>query len=125
MPAAAHGEKNRVRRLTLRRRGRSIATLAPRYSRPEVRLGFAATAACSLFRQLVHAALEDVVHVQGALDEEGEGLHQDDAGDAVLGIEPEKSVVDAAPAQAPRGALAGHGGSRDLEAQAPFVPRTD
>src|SRR3954464_9071192 len=59
------------------------------------------------FHDLIHAALERVVQKQRLGVGERQELRQDNAGDALLRIDPEVGVVDSAPAQAARRPLAG------------------
>src|SRR5258705_2560669 len=71
--------------------------------------------------KLIGAALERVVDGQSLGVSEWQILHHDHAGDAARGINPEERVVDAAPAQAAGGALAGYLIGRDEEAEPPLV----
>src|SRR5437879_11105967 len=71
--------------------------------------------------ELIGAPLERVVDSQRLGVCEWQILHHDHAGDAARRIDPEERVVDAAPAQAAGGALAGYLIGRDEEAEPPFV----
>jgi hypothetical protein len=72
--------------------------------------------------ELIGTALEGVVDGQRLGIGKRQVLHHDHARDAALGIDPEERVVDAAPAQAARGALAGNLIGGDEETQSPLVP---
>ena len=71
--------------------------------------------------ELIDPALEGIVERQRLAIGEGKELHQDHAGDAAGGVEPEIGVVDPAPAQGAGRPLAGDRVGGDLEAQAPLV----
>src|SRR5262245_59314241 len=80
-----------------------------------------AQAALTFGGDLVDAALERIVKSQRLAVRERQKLHHDRTGDAPGRVEPIVGIVDAAPAQAAGGALAGDRIGRDKEGEAPLV----
>src|ERR1700733_3152807 len=88
-------------RIWIKRVGTAQGRLCPPYGSPFYILPFRV-------HQMIGAAFERVIGGERLGVGERQVLHHDHAGDAAALIDPEEGVVDAAPTEAPGGALARH-----------------